>query len=241
MQNVYKIANVKVKIEYFQKFTDYIFKPYLIDGNDYDIFIQVTNEDLEYEKSLCPNAFEEGYENIAILRKFSEYMLTEKNGLLFHASSVAYKGNAYLFTAPSGTGKSTHTAILKKLLGDELTYINDDKPILRLENGIINVYGNPWSGKHFRGENVKFPLKAIIKVKRATENSVQKISSDEMLPVLFEQSAYATDEVSGNNLLDLILKISKSADFYILNCNKEDNAGETTIKYILKGDKENEN
>ena len=61
--------------------------------------------------------------------------LLDFNGMLLHASAVMVDGKAYLFTAPSGTGKSTHTRLWLQQFGERAAILNDDKPALRFENG----------------------------------------------------------------------------------------------------------
>lgn len=64
-----------------------------------------------------------------------------------HGAVVAWKDQGYLFTAPSGTGKSTHLALWKKYLGDQAEVINGDKPFLKVMEDEVWVYGTPWAGK----------------------------------------------------------------------------------------------
>ena len=81
--------------------------------------------------------------------------------ILFHGSAVAVDGIGYLFTAKSGTGKSTHTRLWRELFGERAVMLNDDKPLIKVsENGII-VYGTPWDGKHRLSTNTFVPLKGI--------------------------------------------------------------------------------
>ena len=63
-----------------------------------------------------------------------------------HASAVVYEGEAYLFSAPSGTGKSTHTAFGRKLFPKSYI-LNDDKPVIWPESEQITVWGTPLAGK----------------------------------------------------------------------------------------------
>lgn len=83
----------------------------------------------------------------------TEYVLTGSRfyfkfinfgGLMVHSSCVVVDGRAYLFSAPSGTGKSTHTALWLKKLGDRAFILNDDKPAVRYEDGTFYAYGTPW-------------------------------------------------------------------------------------------------
>ncbi|MEG1578660.1 MAG: hypothetical protein RR336_07840, partial [Oscillospiraceae bacterium] len=81
------------------------------------------------------------------------------DGLQLHASALAYRGSAYLFSGPSGLGKSTHTALWQRLFGAEL--LNDDKPALRRIDGTWQAYGTPWSGKDDKSKPERYPLGGI--------------------------------------------------------------------------------
>lgn len=85
-------------------------------------------------------------ETLAALRKIADFM-PEKDCFLMHGAVVAWKDQGYLFTAPSGTGKSTHLALWKKYLGDQAEVINGDKPFLKVMEDEVWVYGTPWAGK----------------------------------------------------------------------------------------------
>ena len=99
----------------------------------------------------------------------------DKHTALFHSSVVSYKGNAYMFLGPSGTGKSTHSRLwLKYIEGTEL--VNDDNPVVRiLGDGSIRVYGSPWSGKTPCYRNVSYPLGAIVALSQAPQNRICRL------------------------------------------------------------------
>ena len=102
------------------------------------------------------------------------------DGMLLHASAVIMDGWAYLFSAPSGTGKSTHTALWQQIFGEERARIlNDDKPALRLENGRFYAYGTPWSGKTPCYINQRARVGGIIQLSQAHANKVRSLSLPE--------------------------------------------------------------
>lgn len=101
-----------------------------------ELTIEVTQEDVAREKSE-ETQYPYGYlESLAFYRKFCEAAV-EKNILLFHSSVVAVDGHAYVFTAPSGTGKSTHTSLWRKVFKDRAVMINDDKPLFKIEENAV--------------------------------------------------------------------------------------------------------
>lgn len=106
------------------------------------------------------------------------YMLaSSSNGtLIIHSSCVVYDGKAYLFQGKSGTGKSTHARLwLQNIEGAKL--LNDDNPVIRFsEEGMATVYGSPWSGKTPCYRNASAPIGAFVRIIRAQENELLKIS-----------------------------------------------------------------
>ena len=107
--------------------------------------------------------------------------MIERDIFLFHGSAIAYKGSGVLFTAVSGTGKSTHTAFWKEVFPEEVIYVNDDKPLIRFDGKVPYVCGTPWNGKHFRGNNVDVPLKAVCLLKRGLENEMHRVSKKDAM------------------------------------------------------------
>ncbi len=236
MKNLYRIAHFNILIEYKYNYTFKFLEEYLErEEVEPDFVISVTQEELisEFEKSEIKIL--EVVENSSILRKLANILIEKYNTILFHSSAITYNEEAYLFTAPSGTGKSTHTALLKKLLGDKVEYINDDKPFIRYIDGDFYVYGSPWNGKHRLSSNISAPLKAIIKVERSNVNGVKELDSVSALSCLLEQSYSYNDEICVNNLLDIINKMLNAVKFYKLSCNMDIEAGEVSLKNILKG------
>lgn len=78
-------------------------------------------------------------EETAVYRKIADKMV-DYDTFVFHGSVIAVEGQAYLFTAKSGTGKSTHTRLWREMLGDKAVMVNDDKPMLRVtESGVTAV------------------------------------------------------------------------------------------------------
>lgn len=96
--------------------------------------------------------------------------------LLIHASSVIYEGKAYLFQGKSGTGKSTHAALwTANIEGAEL--LNDDNPVIRFsDDGVAMAYGSPWSGKTPCYRNLSAPIGAMVRIVRAPENELRRLS-----------------------------------------------------------------
>ena len=162
-------------------------------------------------------------ETLAVYRKIVEALL-DHDILLFHGSVIAVDGEGYLFTAKSGTGKSTHTRLWRQRFGDRAVMVNDDKPLLRLTESGVLVCGTPWDGKHRLSTNITVPLKAICILRRGVENQIRPISVQEALPMLLQQSHRPADPGEMGKFLGLVDKMSKNIGLYCLECNMEPEA-----------------
>lgn len=228
----YCFASIPVSVEYMYGYSEQLFKQYETDLLP-KIFISVCEADLKFEDSMYDGVFDNGYlESLAILRKLST-AFSHMGILLFHSSAILFDGRAYLYTASSGTGKSTHTALCRKVFGDRVKMINDDKPFLRFENGIWRVYGSPWNGKHGLGNNISAPLGGVAILKRGTKNCMKRITSDIALPTLFAQSYRPQKASDMQCVLDLVVNLSRNP-IYELRCDMSDEAAELSLGVMSK-------
>ena len=209
------------------------FCEYLTDGPS-EIQVCAHPEDIAFERDksiqeailegIAPRALPEEYlAFISLQRKITEALFT-RDILLFHGSVIAVDGNAYLFTAKSGTGKSTHTRLWREVFGDRAVMVNDDKPFLQItESGVI-AWGSPWNGKHRLGSNIGVPLKAICILERSAENQIQPITAAQALPMLFQQSQRPRNPANMANYMDLIDRLANRVEFYRMGCNMDPQA-----------------
>ena len=183
-----QIAGISVCVQPMFASTREYCRGYLTDLQP-DFFVEVTAQDLvDTQRVLEVEAVEEGIrprkfpdpflERATIQRKIAMELI---NGdiLLLHGSTIGLDGQAYLFTAPCGTGKSTHTRLWREVFGQRAVMINDDKPFLRITSSCVMAYGSPWCGKHGLDSNICLPLKGICFLKRGKENRIRPISSEE--------------------------------------------------------------
>lgn len=140
-------------------------------------------------------------------------------GLVMHGSAISYEGNGIVFSAPSGTGKSTHAGLWKQQYGERVLHINDDKPAIRFHEGAPIVYGTPWSGKTDTNSNISAPLKAIVFLKQAPENRIQPLSvSDALMHIYRETVRPFYDEALGRKILDTTERLIQSVPVFLLEC-----------------------
>ena len=149
--------------------------------------------------------------------------LPEFGGFLLHSSAVVYENKAYLFTAPSGTGKSTHTQLwLKNFEGSYI--LNDDKPAIKLEDGKVMAYGTPFSGKTDWNVNKCVTLQAICILGRGEKNEIEKVPPEEALFVILDQTCRPYDADKMDKLLTILDKVISEVPVYRLKCNIADEA-----------------
>lgn len=120
-----------------------------------------------------------------------------KQALTLHASVIQYEGNGYFFLGKSGTGKSTHSRQWLSAF-PEAELINDDNPILRLVDGRPVIFGSPWSGKTPCYKNACAPVRGIVQLKQAPENSFERLR----LPAAY---AYMLSSSSGLKILPEVM------------------------------------
>ncbi|MBR2993707.1 MAG: hypothetical protein IKF31_10440 [Clostridiales bacterium] len=189
-----------------------------------DFSVTISQEDIEYERAReeTPGHADAYLEELAVYRKVSEKM-PYYDTILFHGSVIAVDGAAYVFTAKSGTGKSTHTALWRRLFGDRAVMVNDDKPLLHVGD-VVTAYGTPYDGKHKLSNKIAVPLKAVCILERAEENSIVKITRSEAYPMLVQQAYRPADIAAMQKTLSLIDKMADSVELYRLGCNMDPDA-----------------
>lgn len=181
-----------------------------------------------YEGIPYPNYSPAELESTAVYRKIAT-KLPKYDAFVFHGSAVAVGDKAYLFTAKSGTGKTTHTNLwLKNIDGSFI--VNGDKPILRIIDGKPFVCGTPWMGKEGLGCNKNIPLAAVCFVNRSENNRIEKAEFKNVYPRLIGQSYRPENGLLVTKTVRLIEKICQSVPLYELYCNMEDEAAEVAFR-----------
>ena len=163
-------------------------------------------------------------EKMLVHRLISEELLSFDT-LLMHGAVVALDGSAYMFTAQSGTGKTTHIQNWLESIGGAYV-VNGDKPfiIVRQSGELPLVCSSPWAGKENLQTNAIVPLKAIVLMERAEENRMERISIAQAFPFLLQQVHRPDDEEKMRKTLRLMQRLSPAVSFWRFQCNnfKED-------------------
>ncbi len=210
---------------------------YLTDSDEVDITVDFGNDyvtkEIEAEKNGNFDFTPEYSEYLAIYRYISTEFV-KHGGFLMHGSAIAHNGRAYLFCAPSGTGKSTHSRMWREAFGDSVTMINDDKPIIIKKNGEFFACGTPWSGKHDLDTNTSVPLKAVVILARGEENKIERVKPESVLSLLFNQIYRPSDSEAYMNTIDLVSDMLAACPVYKLWCNISKDAALTALEELSK-------
>lgn len=187
-----------------------------------DITVTVSDEEIKRSLKRYPNFDEETAEYIRAGGAFYTGLISF-DGIMLHASGVVKDGYAYLFSADSGTGKSTHTDLWCKYL-DGAYIINDDKPAIRIVDDEIFVYGTPFSGKEDLSANKKVKLGGICFLYRSEENKIKKIPSESAVVPVLRQTIHSLSEEKLEKLFSLLDKILSRIPVYEMGCNISEEA-----------------
>lgn len=219
---VYRLADLLVRVEGAGKYTSRMLSGYQVEAAPCrrpDIFVSVTRDMVERERQIEGGFFDDNYlECMAVYRAFCEKALC-CDVLFFHASAVALDGEAYLFTGPSGIGKSTHARMWREAFGKEAVMINDDKPLLRFWPDGVYAYGTPWDGKHHLNTDIRLKVKAICILEQAAENEIEKVSFSEAHDVILEQSFHACSWEHEQAVKQMVSLLLNRLSVYRLKCN----------------------
>ena len=159
--------------------------------------------------------------------------ITQHGRFFLHASAVVYEGEAYLFSAPSGTGKSTHTAFWRQLF-PESYILNDDKPVIWPQNEQITVWGSPFAGKTNLQVNRGVPLGGICFLKQGSENQIQQVTEDKALALMLNNTWRPGSNDRMNRLLDMMEQVVTQIQVYEMSCTRNREAAELSYR-VMKG------
>ena len=193
--------------------------------------IVTTQSDIDFEREKSAREdikegipirhFSDAYlETLAVYRKIADHLLS-RDTLLFHGSVIAVDGEGYLFTAKSGTGKSTHTRLWREYFGERAVMVNDDKPLLHITDSGVTAYGTPWDGKYRLSTNTAVPLKGICVLTRDTTNHIEQAEPHDTYPMIVQQTNRSLTADGMKQTLSLIDRMLNIVPVYRLGCNMD--------------------
>ena len=202
-----------------------------------DYIITVSESEIIAQKALSVSYGMNMHEGFVILRKLADLLLERERTIVMHGSVVAYKDSAYMFTAESGTGKTTHSRLWTSNL-KEAFILNGDKPFISTKDS-IRAWGTPWCGSERYNKNRGIQLKAICLLQRAEKNAISEISFEEALPFLAQQTGIPNIENARAKIwiMEALYNIAKGIKFFRFAMNNfEDNAFLTSYTVLSKLD-----
>lgn len=236
MTQFYRIAGLTVAMDSFGRTVEQA-APYATDAcGKPDIIIASNWRALQAAQ---PHLSDEDSEYLTSGGSFYNQLL-DFSGMMLHASAVVRDGKAYLFTAPCGTGKSTHTQLWLENFSDAYI-LNDDKPAIRLENGKFYAYGTPWSGKTAQNCNVRVELGGICVLRRGKENQIVPCTGRSALHDILEQTIRPRDPVRLGKLLELLDKLLCMVPVWKLECNMDPEAAHVSYNAMAKHTQQSKN
>ena len=232
-----EIAGVAIRVQPGFISTREYFRGYLTEKAP-EFSVEATPEDLAYEQRMLDiEADEEGLkrrkftdpflERNTIQRKVARELLN-RDTILLHGSTIGLDGAAYLFTAPCGTGKSTHTRLWREIFGERAVTVNDDRAFLRLTPAGVLAYGSPWSGKHGLETNICLPLQGICFLSRGQENRICPAMPEACIPELRHQCLIP--EGCEELAFALVERLSRQVRLWEMACTKEPEAARVSYE-----------
>lgn len=230
-----KIANKVLEINAFNETTKRYCKDFLCDEKP-DYIITMNKEDLENEASNSNDGHVYVNEEISALYRKIADLLVEEQIIVFHSSAFKVDGCGFLITARSGVGKSTHVNLLEQYIGEEFEYINDDKPLLLVDDE-VTIFSTPWNGKERRGNNNSAPLKAIIFLNRGLENTYKVIHQKEEIYIkMLSQIYLPRDKAKREKALKIADQLLKKVNFCEIYVNKDLESAKMTYERIIQNE-----
>lgn len=236
--NIYKglFANIPVSIAFHDQKAAEFYGNWLNQSNQNRYDVQVPQAHIESwlkQWDLKDPAYSE---YILSCSYICDYLMPYHR-MVFHGAAFKWNEKAYIFTAPSGTGKTTQVKLWETLFPDEMTILNGDKPILEMKDHEIIVHPSPWKGKENLGrDDITVPLGGIIFLRQDQSNSIKKLSESEAAGLLFGRS-YTTFSTEKEVLMnaDLLTTILEAVPVWLLK-NKGDQQSAIITHQTLQED-----
>lgn len=218
------LAGIKIEVECRNR-RDFAFcKNYLSAFDSADFIVKASSDEIEKAEKELADRFNiadfsakeiRGIENQIIYRKIVEQSI-KFNTVLVHGAVVAKDGNGYMFTAPSGVGKTTRTRIFQGIYPDAIV-VNGDKPLIKITSAQAIACGTPWCGKEGWNTNIMVPLRAIFLLERVEKgeiSSIEEISLGKAFPFLLQQTYHADDPDLMRKTLQLLKSLEGKVKIY---------------------------
>ena len=162
-----------------------------------------------------------------------EYMLGN-HALVLHSASIICQDQAILFTAPSGTGKSTHADLWHKIYPN-IRDINGDRTTLQYDGQNWLACGFPIFGSSYICEQLACPIRAIIILEQCPHNYIEQLSSIQKISLLYSQITVPSfSEICVDTAMQYIEELISQIEVIRYHCNMEEEASTLLHDYLFK-------
>ena len=226
-----ELAGVVIEIDNINNHVKEYCKDWLTDASP-NFRVKVTNDEIDAyvrQRGVTPDVAER-----VLLYRLVYARLTEYGKFLLHSGAISYKGNGVAFVASRGVGKTTHAMLWKHTYWNDVEFINGDKPLISIENGKIMAYSTPWRGKECLGEKICAPLSAIVFLERGETPEIKKISVEEAVTRMANQTIAPLDRSYDKMFADNIALMLKSLPLYAAKVNTDKESAIIVKDYIFK-------
>lgn len=231
-----KIRVAELNVEIFNRYPlcERLCKEYLASFERADITVSVDEAEIAREVENAKEPVTAAEAEFACIYRNIAKKLPDFDAFVFHAAVLTHNGAAYAFSAPSGTGKSTHVRLWQAEFGNAVAVLNGDKPIFRFVNNALYAFGTPWCGKEHESQNTGAPLKALVFLERGAQNEISRISDEEAVRRLYHQILMPGEDEKNLYFLDLLDRMLQTVPVYLLKCNMHPEAAHVALAGMHK-------
>lgn len=149
-----------------------------------------------------------------------ETLFLKKDCLLLHAALIRWRGQGILFSAPSGTGKSTQAGLWKKYEGADI--LNGDRAAVRKVGGRWTAYGLPYAGSSGIYRNESAPVATVVILSQGQENRIRRLEPLEIIRYLYpETTVHFWETAFVERTLTLLTKLAGEMTCFFLECRPD--------------------
>lgn len=231
-----RIADFNVEFKNPSQYVEKFFLPFKADALP-EVSFSVNPDDIEQQRQRQTEVVSDGVLELTVFHRKLVGWTPLQGAFMLHSALIDVEGTGVAFAALSGTGKTTHMLLWKKLLGDKLTIVNGDKPIIRFFEGeeFAYGYGTPWCGKERLSTTGRVPLKHLCFIERGEENRCERIQASEVLERIFNQAYIPrNDPQAAYNAMSLINRMLNTCSLWKITCNMEEEAARVAYDTIIR-------
>ncbi len=230
-----KIAGISIAVDNRYSYIEKLCCEHLTD--EAPMFtVSASDDDIKAEHEIGGRGFPDSVVEATCIHRAIVKQMVKYGIVLIHSAVVAVDGEAYVFMAKSGVGKSTHLRQWLSHFGERAMIVNGDKPMYSFVGDTLMVHGSPWKGKEGWGQNIAMPVKALCLLERGEQNEICRATQGEAVSKLFHQILVPSDVEELAVFMPMINRIITEVPFYRLRCTISEEAAKVAYETMSKGD-----